>query len=764
MRKIIASILAGMSLEKVFGIAYLIFGALLLSYSHPAKAFSEDLLITNLMWLDAWSLAFFLALITYWKCSASTSSKSLVSLLYLSLYLIVANNLILDGTAYYLYGYSGDQKFRQAMVLKFMTSFSLSDFYYKDLPSFYPPLYYYLQAIFARIFSIEAFKMAKIGQILIFALFPVILFYFWRKIVSPVQAVIITFLAFLYCNYSNAAQFFSPHTFLAYALFIPWWFIYVDPVKDQPKTAKYYISGGIIGAVIFLTYFYVFAIGFFYILLKLMSEKWLMPKSQIKWPDIKNTAIVLGLAAIFSAVYWLPLFISIIADGTDRSRGGWYHIGYPGISFQFLQFSFTGIILLAGIIYLLRRLNKRLNRGLALFVASVVMFHLVGSVSGAMGISLNITKSTNIFFFQLAAPIIGLMIAAFCRRDRIGRKKSIISLAVTCAILLLLLNNVSGIARSSGAKKARSSVPTWSTDRAEMKERQGDVFLLGDPAFPSFYPVFSFLNVNEHYAHPASRYLERYKFLFYLQSINNSYLFNVALRHNIYDKVDYFMPALDKNDFAITASFSNYPNRSYNKILHYKPANFADTNFFTKQQGQRLYAVSENDKSNSIESAKTVYAGSLDSLKMLARIRTLSLHLDKTGRKLFEEELNIDWSSWQDFGLAKNGHAYTDSISMLSGYVVEHDDSLYVLIVYLSKADVTGFYKVYLHLFDSKKTMYNFDFTPTPYTNKWKKWDIIICGRAISINQDYEYLTTGLYWDKKKLGREFKSNLKFERK
>jgi len=756
--------LSKISMERVFGIAYLIFGALLLAYSHPAKAFSEDLLITDLMWLDAWSLAFFLALITYWKCPCSTTKKSLVSLLYLSLFLIVVNNLILDGTPYYLYGYSGDQKFRQAMVLKFMTFFSLGDFYYKDLPAFYPPLYYYLQAIFAKIFSIEAYKMAKIGQILIFALFPVILYYFWRKIVSPLQAIIITFLAFLYCNYSNAAQFFSPHTFLAYALFIPWWFIYVDPVKVQQKTAKYYITGGIIGAVIFLTYFYVFAIGFFYILLKSISEKWLMSQSFIKWPDIKNKVYVLGLAAIFSAVYWLPLLISIVENGADRSRGGWYHIGYPGISFQFLQFSFTGIILLAGIFYLLRRLNRRLNRGLALFVVSVIMFHLVGSISGALGVSLNITKSTNIFFFQLAAPIIGLMIASFCRRDRVNRKKSIISFAAMYVVLLILLNNVNGIAKSEGAKRARTSVPTWNTSSEEMKDRSGDVFLLGDPAVPSFYPVFSFLNVNEHYAHPASRYLDRYKFLFYLQSINNPYLLNVALRHNIYDKVDYFMPQLHKGEFAITASFSNYPNRSYNKILHYKPANFVDTNFFTKQQGQRLYAVSENDKSNCIESAKTVYVSTFDSLKMLARIRTLSLHLDKTGRNLFEEELNIDWSSWQDFGLAKNGHAYTDSISMLSGYVVEHNDSLYVLILYLSKADVAGFYKVYLHLFDSTKTMYNFDFTPTPYTNKWKKWDIIICGRAMPIDQDYKYLITGLYGDKKKLGRGFKSNLKLERK
>jgi len=749
------------SLERVLGLAYLFFGGLLLLYSYPHKEFSDDLLITDLMWLDAWSLAFFFALFAYWNGSSSISNKCMVSLLYLSLFLVVANNLILDGTSYYLYGYSGDQKFRQAMVLKFMTFFSLGDFYYKDLPAFYPPLYYYLQAMFAKIFSIEAYKMAKIGQIFIFAMFPMILYYFWRKIVSPFQAMIITFLSFLYCNYSNATQFFSPHTFLAYALFIPWWFVYVDPVKDQQKTVRLFIIGGLIGALIFLTYFYVFAIGFFYILLKLISDKWLMSKSQIKWPDIKNTVVVLGLAAIFSAVYWLPMLISIMESGAHRSPSGWYHIGYPGLSFQFLQFSIIGMVLLAGIIYLLRRLNNRLKRGLGLFVASVIVFHLIGSVTGAMGVSLKITKSTNIFFVQLAAPIIGLMLAAICRRDRVGRKKSIFSIVATCVLLLILLNNISGIAKSEGAKRARKAiVPTWGTDGEEMETRQGDVFLLGDPAFPAFYPVYSFLNVNEHYAHPSSKYFNRYEFLYYLQSIKNPYLLNVALRHNVYDKVNFFMPSLDKSKFSITASFSNYPNRSYNKILKYEQEMFTDTNYFEKLKGQRLYAVKENDSRKESVVSKSSYSNVLDSLKMLVGIRALSRHLSETGRRLFEEELNIDWSLWNDFSLPDNGHDYGGEITMLSGHIIEQDDSLYVLISYLSKTESAKFYKISLHLFDSSKSMHNFDFTPTPNTNKWKKWDLFVCGRSIPNEQNYEKFSTGFYIGKEKVGREFISNWK----
>ena len=752
-KKFIHRILSEISLERVLGIIYLIFGALLLAYSHPQKTFSEDLLITDLMWLDAWSLAFFLALITYWKCSSSTCNKSLVSLLYLSLYLIVANNLILDGTFYYLYGYSGDQKFRQAMVLKFMTSFSLSDFYYKDLPAFYPPLYYYLQAIFARIFSIEVFKMAKIGQILIFAFFPVILYYFWRKIVSPVQAVIITFLSFLYCNYSNATQFFSPHTFLAYALFIPWWFIYVDPVKDQPKTAKYYITGGLIGALIFLTYFYVFAIGFFYILLKFISEKWLMSKSQIKWPDIKNAAIVLGLAAIFSAVYWLPLLISIITNGADRSPSGWYHIGYPGLSFQFLQFSFTGIVLFAGIIYLLRRLNRRLNRGLVLFVASVIMFHLVGSFSGAMGVSLKITKSTNIFFVQLAAPIIGLMLASFCRRDRVGRKKSFISIAVMCALLLLLLNNISGIARSDGAKRARTSVPTWNTNREEMKDRSGDVFLLGDPAVPSFYPIYSFLNTNEHYAHPASRYISRYLFLNHLQLIKDPYLFNIALHYNKFDRVDYFMPFKRDGKFVCQASLSNYPNRSYLKNLKFELSVVADSNCFSKQQGAHLYKVEDpKEQLDNLAMFDSVQSR-LDSLKTLTTLRGLIGNLSIEGQRLAEKRLSADWSQWTEMIVPENGHKYSDRVTMLSGYIVEAADSLYFLFSYLSRADLKKAYKIYLHIFDSTGVMHNFDFVPAVSTSSWKKWDIIVCGRAVpKAYGDFDY-AAGLFAKKIRLGQ-----------
>lgn len=733
-------------LPVILGFAFVIFGIGLFVNSLSTKNFSEELLIYDLIWMDAWSLAFLGILIAFWSSKLGRNQKVIFCIGLLSIYLVVVTSLILNGTPFYLFGFWGDQSFRQAMILKFAAITRPTDYYYKDLPPFYPPLYYYLQAIFARVFSVEAYKMSKIGQMLIFAVLPLVHFYFWRRLVAPVQAGFITLLAFLYSNYAGALQFFSPHSFIAYALFIPWWLFYIERVTKPATSVKFYIVGGIIGALLFATYFYAFFIGAVSLLLKLAYERIPLIKKKVGGFTLMGALKVLIASAVLSSPYWLPVLISIISSGLDRSRGGWYHIGYPGLDIQFVKFTIEGIALLAGTIFIFRRIKKSLNFALANFVLTILFFHFVGSILGALDYPVNLAKSTDLFTMQLAAPIIGLCLAAFARRDMMSRKRIGVTPILTGALLLVLFNNLSGIAKSDATKKARTAiVPTWNTDFEEMQSRKGSVFLNGQFEFQSFYPVYSFLTLNELYSHPASRYFERYKFLYYLQSIKDPSLFHLTLQHNKFDKVDFFMPLNIDGKFGLRAAFSNYPNKGFIKDLKFERDCVKDTALFSKRTGDNLYEIKPLRAGESYRPLANRFLSKADSMLQMAHVREITKYLEPDGKSLITGLTGLDWSNWQNILANDTGVQFSDSLNLSEIWAADCGDSLYFIYKFACRQDISGSYKVFLHLKDAVGGKHNFDFVPRPATDSWKKWDFIILVKGVPKKWNQLRISTGFH-------------------
>ncbi|MEW5923661.1 MAG: arabinofuranosyltransferase, partial [Candidatus Zixiibacteriota bacterium] len=546
---------------KLYLAIYIIFGAYLFLYAYPAKPYSETGIIWDMIWLDAWALSFFFIVIAVWRSDYSRQLKYILSLLGLSLFGFIAVNLFFDGTPFGLNAYWGDQKFRLAMIQKIITFGWNTDFYYKDLPPFYPSLYYYILAMYARLFSLEAYKMLKIGSMLIYAVGPIFLFYAWKKVLTPFRAFFIAMAAFIVCNFGMPFVFFSPPAFLANLFFIPWWLYYIERVKNPGADWKYYIWGGLAGAAIFMTYFYPFFIGGFLIICRMTLFRECSFIKSSKYFSFGKALGILGMSALFSIPYWLPVFISIIVNGFDRSRGGWHHIGSTGFDYSYLEFSAMGLLFLISILYMVRRRKSPLLNGLLLLIGTSIFYHLFASILGGIGRPINLAKSLH-FVEMASGTVIGLFFADIFRWGRLARRMKGVLLVLLAAMSLVALNNFNGLVKHDWVKTARTSkVPTWNTDAAEMTGRAGKVFLCGYEELMSFYPVYTFIAANEHYSHPASRLKERYDFLYLLKEIDDPFLFNLALRQNIYNPIDYFMPRLDNNQFEIIVSLSNYPNR-----------------------------------------------------------------------------------------------------------------------------------------------------------------------------------------------------------
>lgn len=743
--------------------SFILYGIALFIYSNRSKDFSDKLLTYDLVWLDSWALAFFFTLVVIWIARNSVRLKTVLSLLSLTVYLVVTNHLLLDGTPYYLFGYGGDQAFRQAIVLKFMAFVKPGDFYFKDLPVFYPPLFYYLQAIYAKIFSIEVYKMSKIAQTLIFVFTPVLLFYIWKKFVTPLQSFLITITTFVYCNFGASLVFLSPHTFLAYTFFIPWLLYYVEQISSPKRDWQFYLTGGLFGALIYLTYSYVLVIGLVYLFIKLAVLFYSRSFKHSMRFLTGNAIPIVAVIVVISAVYWLPLVLSILEYGVDRSRGGWYHIGYVGLDFQFLQFSIPALFYLAAIAFLFRRPKRALNQFFIVLILAVPVLHLIGTTLGALGIDINVTKSTDIFVFELAGPIIGLMVASWFKLVDVNSKRSIVPKVIVWAVLLVCLNNISGLGRGDGVKRARTSgVPNWGTNAEQMADAKGKVFLVGHWQFPSFYPVYSFHSANEHYAHPASQFFARYRFLALLENFHDPLIFYTAFRFNRFDKIEYFMPQNHESGYGLTFLFSNYPTASYTRVLKYNTDCVQDSVLFSKLDGANLYHVNQTDNTivpqNIFANCKTTS----DTLKVKYQLHQLSKNLDDNGKKIFEKNYQLNNSHWQDFGPEKGIHKYSDEVQLTDAAIIKHNDSLYAFFSFVCLGKIKNDYKIYFEATNSHGLHEGFETIPELNSANWEQHGLVHCVRAIPIQENDFDIAVGLFKDSEQLGQPFLSTVSIQ--
>ncbi|UCG62927.1 MAG: arabinofuranosyltransferase [Candidatus Zixiibacteriota bacterium] len=715
-------------LPLILAIGYLYFALYLFRYSHVPKVFHEDVLIRDLILLDAWGLSFFLIVITLWVARVSWRLKSFLLAIAFSLYGFITVSLMFDGTPFGLNGYSGDQGFRMTMILKFATFKHLGDFYYRDLPAFYPPVVYYLLSLYSRLFSVENYKMVKIASMGIYLIGPFLLYYMWRRLVTPFQAIMVTFATYLFCSLPAIFPFKAPHAFLANTLFVPWWLYYIERVRRPRSNWKYYLAGGLIGGCLFMTYFYPFFIGAFLLLIRTtILRGWTFLKDNHPFRFV-NALGVLAVSALVSAIYWFPVLRSIIENGIDRSRGGWHHLGSPGLDFPFVEFTLPGILFLAALIFSLRRSRRSLHKGLLLLIGSVVVYFLAGSLLGYIDRPINLVKSRE-FVAMAGGPFIGLAAAALVRSNIWRNRRNNVMVVLAAVLLLVFIHNFHAHTTDKDIQVARkTTLPPVPLEDELSADITGRVALSGYDWIFSFHPVYTFIARNEHYGHPACEYLERHNLLYLLHDLSDPCLFNIGLRHNVFDTVDYYLPRKQGRNLEVYANLSNYPNRFTTRIFRIDQAVVSDTRLFQNVGVPCRYKVVDIPDVQGIEWTSPRFTSQRDSLAFLVRAAHLQTFLDPDGQTLVSEYLGTGMKDWRR--ITDRAIDFGDSISMPAGFVVNDNDSTYFLFCFQPRYDLDDTLKISLQVRGETGKELSFDFYPDPPSYKWKKADLYYCCRA----------------------------------
>ncbi|MHA1235302.1 MAG: arabinofuranosyltransferase [Promethearchaeota archaeon] len=511
----------------------------------------------------------------------------------LSIFLSTAVFLIHKNTPYSYNGISGDQGFRTSIITKFANLPGYVDFIYKELPSFYPPLYFYILGKIASLWNIEPYQMIKYGLLGVVFLLPFITQKLWELVTSKKNATIISFIILA------ERAWYSPIEVMSLFMFVPWWLYFIAGVgtsQGMKNRIWRFVIGGILGSIIFQTYYYWFFIGGISLIVELVLKRQLFNNEQ--YNSLLDKLLMLGSTALFSSMYWGPyLYSMFVTGGWEPLQNRWFSQYMVTLQLPFMELSITGLLFLGGLVYLLVNFQRdRISFHLfSLFIASYAWFALgyVGAVANRPFLAV---KANHIVWYVLC-------IAAAISLMHLRKQKFFVKFHNSRLVFLLVM--VSLLTWFSQQTVSSNLYLYWETTlKTEYPDdllsafhamTNGDyknkVILTNDKRLPIYLPVYKFISWNAHLSHPAGLFHKRIDFLERLSTTTDPEIFATALMNNKYSKIDYIMLLQDGNSWRLNYSDDNFPRGTKGKSILFSNELFQEAFFSSKEQDGRILFI-----------------------------------------------------------------------------------------------------------------------------------------------------------------------------
>ncbi len=466
----------------------------------------------------------------------------------LSVYFVILYSLLYKGTDFGLNGPWGDNANRLALIEKFrdFPSSIFQDWYHKNLPSFYPPLWFFISGKLAWLFGIEAYRTIKLGYFVIYALYPPVLFYCWSRITSRSVAFVITFLiVFLHDVYLDYVY----YEHITCSLFILWWLYYVENINKKTKRGIiWFLTAGILGALLFMTYYTWFFLGIMTIILRQIMILFPGEKPYLKTTGIGYKSIIGLLVLIFSSVYWLPLLLSFFKYGYHPIQTKWFQSAYLNMAVPIFNVSAVSFAFLIGLIYIFAHYRRRIHSSYILILLTIPILMLIDRFLCLFEISIQTRKLTELLPVFLSIPAGFGMVFIYrliIRKIRYGRA---IFVSIFMLLVLYFGNLQSQVLKSQMyVVGINSRVSEKDIGFFKSVDYRGRVFLTSHYMEAIYLPYYLFLSPTGAASHSASRFEQRIDFVKYLERLSDPAQVACLLKRNCFDTVDYLYLPMDKD-------------------------------------------------------------------------------------------------------------------------------------------------------------------------------------------------------------------------
>jgi len=576
-------------------IGYFLF-AQFADYTYESNSHILDLFRAKL-----WSifLVIFFAAILYWKRRSEIAPT--LAVLAVSIYFVIIYSILYRGTEYGLNGHWGDNGFHLSMVRKMMAYNYFADPNLKDFTSSYPPLYYYVMAIYARILGLEAYQTLKFGYLFVIIFYPWFIYFSWRPLVSRKAAAMISvatiFFAHRYINY-------GPQAHMTAVLFLPWWLYFFEDAQDKFTGKKipwkFYASGILIGAAILMTYYYWFFIAIMAFPLTLVVRYLSQRSCRALLPNIIHKAIITVGVGLVSAVYWFP-FIS--KSGFTSIRTSYFYYPHSDLG-AFWNKPLEGTMILTGIFFAGYFWDRWKNARLVLFYGGALILIMLDRAFNLAHQS-TLTRKILEYTFAITIPplIMGIETVWGKIRKNVNIQRGLVALIIVLAVLFG--NNHIDDTRSGLYKNGiNTRYPAASLSDFKNADCYGTVFLTNKYIENCYLPYFVFTPVSNVTAHPAGQFDERENFLEAISRLKQSKLMAYTMTYNKYDKIDYvFLPynkATNCFEFQINTIPFNAP--MVIDTIRFHAEALSDSVYFPRIDSNGMIKINPPERSRQLDS------------------------------------------------------------------------------------------------------------------------------------------------------------------
>ena len=305
------------------------------------------------------------------------------------------------------WGNNGDEIFIISFLSQVLHDNPLKDFYYHNLPAFYPPLYFWLTGIFSRPFTNNAITAAKIGVSLTLA-FWFFGTFLWQKIYQKfvnqkittnlfagngILLFLFPLIYFFLLDFNDIIL--KPYeTLIALILAILLGFM-AESFSLKKWSLKEYLFFGISGALLFLSYYFwwFMAIPALFILV-FLSDK--------KLTNFIRLSIIGLIMVALSAIYIGPLFVSYLG-GIENWQALFFVPSDFSTFASFSLFSWRGIIMLCGLIGLIIYRHEEFFKANLILVVTSYLYQFISIILYISGA--NALQAAKPFLFLATASL-----------------------------------------------------------------------------------------------------------------------------------------------------------------------------------------------------------------------------------------------------------------------------------------------------------------------------------------------------------------------
>lgn len=512
----------------------------------------------------------------------------------LGVYLAIVLVYLFRDTEFALNAVHEDAGFSTAIATKYTEYWRSVDFTYRTLPAFYPSLYQFILGKLSALLDVPTYRMMKYGMCASAFLMPLLSYALWKTVVGRHLAAFVTYIVLCgeIARDSHPGEWpgavflaYKPYEYMALAMFVPWWLRYVEGIslsaRERARTPGFFVFGAVVGASIFLTYYYWFFVGLLYLVVRLVAD--------VRWPDsrerlcaeFEGRAAPLALTALVAAPFWVPLVVSRVVSGGEPLSNRWFEPGMLQLP-RIISPDLIGLVQLLGVVCAVAFFRRNpVARVIVLMLVSVPLWHLAGHVGMLIDAPLLHAKMNHIVLHLTAGgSALGLWLAGDVGEPW-QRRASMLCSIVICLVFVTYGQEFIRIKDSALFERANvARAPALFRDHEKTRPFHGTVFLTNVYDFNRYVPVFYFINENAHYAHPASHFRERIKFLSLISRSTNPTFIAWMLAYNEFDRVAFTW----LQGGSLVVFDDNFPHRETHQRVDigFPPALF-DTGYFTRE-------------------------------------------------------------------------------------------------------------------------------------------------------------------------------------